>query len=297
MSTANPSNDKTPWWQPGVIAFGAPELFLMRALFAVMAFMNIKWETAPYGTGRNPTGLANFIDFTWLAKHPPGIVWKGVVIAGLVFYVAGMLPGLTLAPLAISALMIGTLVTSKAMQHSWHLVTLIALAQFIVYAWPKNRAAWIRPTIDVHRLAIYATTVVFAAAYVVCGIVKLTNSHFMWVHRVPFLSVQLLKSNWASYYDTLEPVAPWLGRVTQLIVDYPNVARLFFGAGLLIELLGFVILINRTWAFWGGLFIIALHLSISKIMDLHFEYHMGAALIFLVLPNVRHAFRWRAQNA
>jgi len=292
--SATASTAKTPWWQPGPIDFSKSELLLMRLFFAVMVFFNVKWETAPYTTQRNPTGLAHFIDFTWLAHHPPGLVWKGIVAAGLFCYMLGIAPGATLAPAALTALMIGTLVTSKAMQHSWHLVTLIVLAQFIVYAWPKRRADWLRPSLAVHRLAIYATTVVFAAAYVVCGVVKLVNSDFRWIQKVPYLSVQLLKSNWASYYDTLQPVAPWLDRATQAIVDYPNIARLFFGAGLLIELLGFVILINRAWAFWGGLAIIALHLSISKVMDLHFEYHMAAALVFLVLPNVRHALRFRA---
>ncbi len=33
----------------------------------------------------------------------------------------------------------------------------------------------------------------------------------------------------------------------------------------------------------GGLAIIAMHHSISKIMDLHFEIHMRLALIFLVI--------------
>ncbi len=37
----------------------------------------------------------------------------------------------------------------------------------------------------------------------------------------------------------------------------------------------------------SGLAIIAMHHSISKIMDLHFENHMGLALIFLViLPGI-----------
>lgn len=293
--TTDPMPEKRPWWQPGPIAFGALEMLAMRGLFAVLVFFNIKWETAPYTTQRNPTGLAHFIDFTWLARNPPGIVWKSVVVAGLVGYIVGIAPGITLAPAAVTALMIGTLITSKAMQHSWHLVTLVALAQFLVYAWPRR--GWFRPSVTMHRVATYASTVVFAAAYVVCGVVKLVNSDFKWIQKVPNLSVQLLKSNWATYYDTLVPVAPWLDRATQAIVDYPNIARLFFGAGLLIELAGFVVLINRTWAFWGGLAIIALHLSISKVMDLHFEYHMAVALVFFVLPNVRHAWPRSPQSA
>ena len=289
--TADSSSAARPWWQPGPFDYSAVELLIMRACFAVMIFFNIKWETQPFTTQRNPTGLAHFFDLTWLAEHPPGLIWKGVVVIGLVIYVLGRLPALALAPVTATAVLIGTLVTSKAMHHSWQLITLIALAQWAVYAWPKQRTECLRPSLDVHRAAVYASTVVFAAAYVVCGLVKLKNSDFQWIQKVPYLSVQLLKTNWASYYDTLQPVAPWLGKVTQWIVDYPNVARVFFGAGLLVELAGFVILINRKWAFWGGLAIIALHLSISRVMDLHFEYHMVAALVFLVnLPGLRRTF-------
>lgn len=291
MSTDTTSVAKRPWWQPGPFDYSAFEMLVMRASFAVLIFFNIKWETAPYTTQRNPTGLAHFFDFTWLASHPPGLMWKGVAVLGLVFYVLGRAPGLTLAPITATAVMIGTLVTSKAMQHSWHLITLCALAQWVIYVWPKARADWLRPSIAVHRLAIYAVTVVFAASYVVCGVVKLVNSNFQWIQKVPYLAVQLLKSNWASYYDKLVPVSPWLSKTTQWIVDYPNIARLVFGTGLLIELLGFVVLINRRWAFFGGLAIIALHLSISKVMDLHFEYHILAALVFIVnIPGLRRTF-------
>lgn len=284
-----------PWWQPGPFQYSKVEMLVMRVLFATLLFSSIKWETAPYKTQRNPTGLAHFFDFTWLSQHPPGLFWQGLTIAGLVIYVLGVLPVVGLAPVCTFAVMIGTLVTSKAMHHSWQAITMIALAQFFVYAWAARKGGFFRPSIEVQRLAVWWSTVVFAAAYVVCGIVKLVRSDFLWIHKVPYLSVQLLKSNWASYYDTLQPVATWLPKVTQAIVDYPNLARLFFGAGLLIELLGFVVLINRKWAFWGGLAIIALHLSISKVMDLHFEVHMGLAFIFLV--NVAGIGRMRRGEA
>ena len=364
MTAPLPSPRTKVWWQPGVFDYGHIEALVMRAGFAALLFISIKWETAPYKTQRNPTGLANFFDFTWLAQNPPGQFWQWLCIGGLVFYVLGLLPALGLAPALTFAIMIGTLVTSKAMHHSWQAVTLLALAQFLIYAWPRNvrihrlvlglilasvaalavreicllpppgkewkplftwlgqalhalfryavigsitdflateihrsktrhtdETGFLRPGLALHRVAIYASTVTFAAAYVVCGIVKLVNSDFKWIQKVPYLSVQLLKSNWDGYYDSLQPVPEWLPRITQGIVDHPNLARLVFGSGLLIELLAFVVLINRRWAFVGGLSIIALHLSISKVMDLHFEYHMAAALIFLVnVPGLRKTF-------
>jgi hypothetical protein len=54
-------------------------------------------------------------------------------------------------------------------------------------------------------------------------------------------------------------------------------------------------LINRRWAFVGGVAIIALHLSISRLMNLNFEAHMFAVLIYCVnLPGLRKMVRGEA---
>lgn len=286
-----PSPSTRPWWQPSAFDYGRVELLFMRLLFAPVVFDVIKWKTGPFTTQKFPHGIAHFVDLTWLAKHPPGVFWQQVTIAGLLAYVVGWGSALALLPALFFAITIGTLLTSQSqnVNHTWQLITMILLAQFLVYAWPRGKRDFLRPSPAVHRLAIYASTVVISASYVVCGVVKLANSHFQWIQKVPNLSLQIMKSNWAGYYDTLEQPPEWLSRAAQAIVDHPNLARVFFGSGLLIELLGFVVLINRKFAFWGGLMIIALHLSISKVMDLHFEYHMAAALIFLV--NVPGIFR------
>ena len=283
------STPPRPWWQPGPFDYSAIEMLIMRLLFAMMIFHLIKWETAPYTTQKFPHGIAHFVDLTWLAAHPLGTFWQALTALGLVIYSIGFVPVAALLPALVIAILTGTLVTSQSqnVNHTWQLGTLILLAQFIVYAWPKPRSELLRPTLTVHRLAIYASTVVFAASYVVCGLVKLVNSNFQWIQKAPLLAVQLLKSNWANYYSSLQPVPPWLDRTTQAIVDHPHLARLFFGGGLVIELTAFIILIDRRFAFWGGLAIIAMHLSISKIMNLDFEYHIAAAVIFLVnVPGV-----------
>ena len=291
--TPSPSPALRPWWQPSAFDYGQVELLVMRLLFAFLAFDVIKWKTGPFTTQKFPHGIAHFVDLTWLAKHPPGALWQGLTIAGLAVYVAGRVSALALLPALFFAITIGTLLTSQSqnVNHTWQLITMILLAQFLVYAWPRGKRAFLRPGQEVHRLAIYASTVVIAASYVVCGVVKLANSHFQWIQKVPNLSLQIMKSNWAGYYDTLEQPPEWLSKAAQAIVDHPHLARVFFGSGLLIELLGFVVLINRKFAFWGGLMIIALHLSISKVMDLHFEYHMAAAVIFLVnVPGISKTF-------
>lgn len=296
MSSYSPSLPVAtrPWWQPGVIEHGNLALFVMRVLFAMLVYSMIKWETAPYTSQEFPNGIANLIDLTWLAKNPPGMTLKLITAAGLVLYALNVLPAVGLLPAVFFAITIGTLITSqsKNVNHTWQMVSMMLLAQFIIYAVAAVRErAWLKAGRAVHQVAVYATTVVIAASYVVCGIVKLVNSDFQWIQKVPLLSVQLLKSNWANYYNTLEKPPAWLESATQWVVDYPNLARIFFGTGLLIELLGFVILINRRWALWGGLAIILLHVSISQVMQLDFLNHIFAAAIFLVLPNISAAWK------
>ena len=80
-----PSSSVKAWWQPGVFDYSQLEAFVMRAGFALLLFVSIKWETAPYKTQRNPTGLAQFFDFTWLAEHPRGCSGSGFALAGWSF--------------------------------------------------------------------------------------------------------------------------------------------------------------------------------------------------------------------
>lgn len=269
-------------------------MFLMRAAFAVLAFVNIKWETAPYTEQKFPNGIARFVDLTWLGHHPPSDLTQYVVMAFLVLYVVGLFPALGLLPTAFFATVIGTLLNSQgAINHSWQMVTMMGLAQLFVYAWPRrtdmgrNWTVLARPDLQRHRQAVFAVLTVIAASYVVCGLVKIVNSDGLWIQKAPLLAVQLLKTHYSHFYDTLELPPQWLQDVTAFLLEHPWIARIVFGAGLVIELLGFVILINRRWAFVGGVAIIALHLSISRLMNLNFEAHMVAVLIYCVnLPGL-----------
>ena len=284
------------WWQPGPHNWSALEMWFMRAGFAALVFYTIKWETGAWPTQKFPNGLAHWADLTWISQSPPGWGLKALTLAGLAAYVVGWFPALGLLPALVFSIVIGTLGNSQgAINHSTQMVTMILLAQFLVYVIPcgpgvaKTSGHWMRPGFAEQQQVIWWSTVVIAASYVVSGVVKLTNSNFMWLYDAPFLAVQLLKTNWANYHDTLEMPPVWLQTVTQTLVDHPNLARLFFGCGLLIELGGFTVLINRRWALAGGLAIIAMHLSISQVMSLNFQTHIYAVLIFLV--NFPQGFR------
>lgn len=276
------------------------EMVIMRLAFAFLAFATIKWEVNAFGAA-NPeelTGLAHWVNFDWLRSLSPLWLWKTLTILGLLIYVAGILPCLGLLPALFFSISIGTLANSQgAINHSTQLVSMILLGQFLVYALPFHRSvplsafSWFQPPSLLQQRSVYVSAVIFAAAYVVSGYTKLSNSDWEWIQRVPWLAVELQKTNWSEYYDTLTPVPPSLETVVNLMTNHPNLARLFFGTGLFLELFAFLALIGRRWAFFYGLAIILMHLSISRLMQLDFWTHILAALIFLVnLPGIAKTF-------
>ncbi|TLD72123.1 hypothetical protein FEM03_05205 [Phragmitibacter flavus] len=270
---------------------GQVEMLVMRIAFAVLAFVAIKWEVGSLGAADSEklTGLAHWVNLDWLRNLSPLWLWQTLTVIGLVVYAAGWFPALGLLPALFFSIGIGTLANSQgAINHSTQLVSMILLGQFLVYlvpvhrSVPLSRSSWLRPLEPLQQRAIYVSMVVFAASYVVCGWVKLDASKGEWIQRVPWLALELQKTNYSSYYDTLAPIPETLATVVSLMNEHPNLARIFFGGGLVVELLAFLMLLGRRWALFYGLLIIVLHLSISRLMQLDFWYHMAAALIFLV---------------
>jgi len=282
---------------------GSFEMLIMRLAFAAVAYFAIKWEVGSLHDA-NPdklTGIAHWINIDGF-QHLEAIgLWKILTVIGLMIYAAGILPALSLFPALFFSIGIGTLANSQgAINHSTQLVSMILLGQFLVYLIPLHFASklgpmsWIKPSLPVQQRAIYVSLVVFAAAYVVSGWTKLDRSDGEWIERVPMLALQLQKSNWSEYYDTLKPVPATLETVVSLMNEHPTLARIFFGGGLFVELFAFLILIGRRWAFFYGLIIIVMHMSISRLMQLDFWYHILVALIFAVnVPGILKTFRRR----
>jgi hypothetical protein len=277
------------------------EMFFMRLGFSVLIFFTIKWEMGSLTSVKpdDAVGLAKFVDLTFLAHMKGVIFWQILTGLGLLAYVVGTLPAVGLLPALFFAIGTGTLDASRgADNHSTQLCTLILLGQFLVYAIPKmpreklRRSSWLMPDTVIDRRAIYVSMVIFAACYVVSGWVKLQNSDWLWFHKVvPGLALELQKTNWSEYYDTLQPVPATLTSIVSLMNEHPFVARLFFGCGLLLELCAFLTLMGRRWALFYGLALIVMHLSISHLMQLDFWYHIWAAVIFLLnLPGLGWTF-------
>jgi hypothetical protein len=289
-----------------VFDFNKLELTCMRLGFALLVFFAIKWEFSSLGPAdpKKLTGLTHLVNLDWLRSLSPMWLWKAITAGGLLLYVLGIVPVLGLFPALFFSIGIGTLANSQgAANHSTQLVSMLLLGQFLVYAIPllKDTAttakSWLAPHEGIQQRMAYVSMVVFAAGYVIAGFIKLHNSDWEWIQRVPYLAVELQKSNWSEYYDTLTPVPASLETVVSMMTNHPNVARLLFGGGLLLELLAFLCLLGRRWALGIGIAIIIMHLSISRLMQLDFWYHMAAALIFLInVPGLKRTLTGRGRQ-
>lgn len=273
------------------IEYESYELAIMRALFALVAYDVIDWS--PDHSGQpNPNGLGHIIDFTFLSDPAVMSVIRVVFIAALFAYVVGIAPLLSAGLVLAITIADGTLENSQgSIGHNRQIVSLILLAQWLVYA-IRGKGALLRPSALTQNLAVHWGKVTVAAAYVVSALMKLINSDGLWIAKVPLLSLQVMKANLRDHYNDLQPTNDFFTtRVPELIIAHPNLARIAFGSALVLELLCFLALAGRRWAFLYGLALIAMHLSIHQVMSLTFVHHMAVLVIFYVnLPGIGKLF-------
>lgn len=279
------------FWQ--VPARGFWEWFFMRVCFAAVVWWSLPHIGAMTALNSQPypTGIANLMDLTFFGDFETYRVCYYIFCAALFMYASGLLLPLALPVVASIHIGMLTLYNSQgATHHAYQLVSLILLAQWMVCWTPWVWRIFGRPALKLPEglkwrdyMAWYSLQVI-AAVYVIAGVIKLMRTKGMWVIESPNLAVQLMKTNAQNYNDRLKVDVEYEQRavLAQFMIDNPNVTRLFLGGGLLIELLAFLLLVNRVWAVVAGAFIIALHWGIDLTMGLNFKYQMAVVAIFLI---------------
>lgn len=279
-----------PIWRP-LPASGAEGL-IARLCFAALALTMMWGLKFQFDSQDVPTGLAHFVDLTFLSK--PGVMpWVTWIFAALcVPYVFGrglvaVLPVMTLIHCAVFAFF-----NSQGYKsHGNQIVSLILLAQacvvlfFAAHRWLFDRPFPLRAGRTRDSYLIYFSQVVIAGVYMTSVVSKMDVSKFRWIQNLPNMSVQLIKTHRQEFYSNPEkskvardadvPAAQWM-------LAHPNQTRLLLGAGLLLEALCFLVLANRGWALVIGLSITGMHLIIGWLMRLYFDFNVGASLIFLI---------------
>lgn len=278
--------------------FGTVEAAIMRVLLAAVVWWSLPLarDVADLSAQKSPTGLATFIDLTWLSA--PGVFLGCQIVLGiaLALYATNRLMLLATGTMALVHILLFTLDNSQgATNHAYQLLSLVQLAQFLTYLsptvirllerWKKTKfPPLFAPDIRLSDLAIFFTQQTIAGAYLITGLTKLIRSKGLWVWQSPNLSVELLKSNAQNFYNRLETDATYDQRlaVAQWMIDHPMLTRALMGGGLVIELGALLALRGRAWALGVGIAVIALHWGIDVSMGLFFKFHIALVIIYFI---------------
>jgi hypothetical protein len=265
------------------------EMALMRIAFAAMV-----WQTVPsfyyQATLSHPTGLAHFLDLTFLMNPEVLGILRGLLTVAVIFYAAGLFMFLSLGIMTFLLAACGSFENSQgAINHSLQPLALVALAQWGVAGWfvVRDHLVSQRPffpiaTVETHRWLVHAAKVALVSCYVASAFTKLERSDGQWIQRTPNLAVAIAKTNTKSYLNINEPADHLAKAVPQLILEHPNLTRLFFGFGFALELFAFLALLGRWPAVLIGVSLILMHDMIARVMDLHFAIFEQLAFIFLL---------------
>ncbi len=269
--------DHAPW-----------EMLFMRAICAWLMWRMLP-ETLPFTTQPLPNGLAHFVNLTFLGDPAIFATFRHLAPVALVLFALGVVPLLSLGFMAALLTGVGALENSQgAIGHHLQILCLVAIAQWLAYAVELKQCGLriakcgLLPPIDVHRRATQAAKLMLAAGYVTSGLTKLIASDGQWVAQLPNISLQLVKSHANVFYDTLVPEPAWSAALPRLIAEHPNLTRLAFTPGLLLELGAFLALTGRRASLGVGLALLAMHVLAREVMDLGFLAHEWLLVIYFI---------------
>jgi hypothetical protein len=284
------------WIHSGRIEYAGYEWLLMRVAFAMVAWPTLDARHLANFKGlSDPHGMAQFVDLTWMLESGVQAGIAIVAVLHLILYVLNVVPLWACTVLLVTQSLLGTVVNSQgAIHHTSQIVSFVLIGHVVGYGilLCKKRASealdWRgfelpgRLKLSAPAEVIYSCQQLIAVAYVVSGISKLIRSQGEWISSIPNIVLQLEKTRMMAYYNSLEPPPETAVWAIAMITSYPVLAKVFFAAGLGLELFAFVALFNRKFMAVWGIALIMMHVSITQIMNLGFFYNKWLLAIFWV---------------
>ena len=303
----------------GPVDYTGFEVFVIRFCFAGIVLLALpdKGDVGGLVRQETPVGLAHFMDLTWAAGSLDILWW--VIAGSLLFYVAGYFLWLALPVATFSFCAVGGLWNSQGItRHTIQVVGLVLLVQTIYYVYARARlwrgAKGAADGRDQHQIAIWYSQQVIAAAYVITAITKVVNSWGQWVKDSKYFPLQIEKTRLSDHYNHLgleevpaaspevsanlwERSVGMLDGLSMVIQNYlvanPNMCRTFLTIGLALEFFAFLALRGRLALFLYGVALIGFHLTIGRVMNLHFTIHNLVILVFFVNIPFLFVLVWR----
>jgi len=276
------------------------ELLLQRLAMAALV-LRFLYRRPRLSAQPVPNGLAQYFDFGFVADPVIHTVLLAVLIVALLFYIRGkaMLP-------AVGFMLFfwcskGTLIQSRgAIGHDTQVVALVLLGQFLAYLQGFACDRWNRPLksgtdLNAHDLAVYYSQQMVAMTYFLAGASKLLRRGWWEWHSIPLvpqwavdtvnMPIAIAQTYEKLYLNELsQPVLDRGMAIAEFLAAHPQLCRLLFSGGLLVELVAPLALLGRRSALLIGLALVGMHILIRTFMGLavlHFE-----AMVLLYLVNV-----------
>jgi hypothetical protein len=286
--------------------FAPWELGIMRALFAfvVLRYTSFMWPiewphpgngwmfrflpASPFGSQPEPVGLARFFDLTFL--HEPSVfaVIRGVFLAGILMYAAGLVVPVALIAMLFANVTIATLnVSQGAVGHSGQVIGIPLLLQTIAilivlaprWGGLRNLVALSAPA---ERLLVDWTRQGVVATYLVTGCTKLIVSQGRWAGRGAEFVMQIEKAQTEALHDTGVAVSDLAQRVTGFLAEHPFCASVMLTVALAVELTAPLALLNRRMSGLIGLLLLGFHIANGFLMRLPFLENRWMLMIFFI---------------
>jgi hypothetical protein len=274
------------------VTYSSWEWAIMRLAFAFFALIPGTTLSLSFKAQPKPTGVAQFIDLTWITQSPFQEIIALAFCAFLALYLVGIFPLTATTGLFVIHTLTGTLVNSQgAIHHNTQIIGLILFGQMLAHLyWRLNPALALRrnPHLDPGprtpaTLLVYHSQQLIAAGYVASGITKLVKSKGQWLAQIPNIPLQFEKNFDMHYFDSLREQAQEASHgMIHFITDHPTAAKGLFGIGFFLELFCFVALMNRPMLALFGLGLWGMHHSISSVMGLGFAFNKAVLLIFFI---------------
>lgn len=289
MPAPDPNNPaQTRWWH---WLFPMPQVAGWEGLVLRLCLAFVLWDLFPHEMKFHgqpaPTGLAHWFDLTWLAQPGTFEIYRVVFAVAMVLLTAGWALPLVLPAATLLHILPYTLINSQgSTNHSYQIMSLSLLglsAVAVVFA-ARGRLLLRPPTAEVNGWMLLMAQTVIAGAYFISVLSKLGESDGAWLVNSHNIALDLVKTSRQNYHTWLRPelLADPPGVVW--LLQHPQMARLVFDAGFVLEALMFLAIGNRRAACLVGILIVAMHHTIEITMGLTFPSHIALVTIFWILP-------------
>ena len=180
-----------------------------------------------------------------------------------------------------------------SISHGTQILSLVLLFQ--LYSYISKRKENSKTIENLDSSAVFYSQQAIVGVYMIAGIYKMMKSGISWFINSPNIVLQILKCHESDYNGVLTKEYPtYYLQIVDLILTYPNAARIFFSAGVFLEIFAFLALTGRKSRVIFGILIVFFHQFNDYILALGFPINQVLAIIFFV--NIPAIFLKKTSN-